>query len=218
METMANTGARPVLASPTQLQDGIASLSRGAYIREASLDMALSILTESAARISGVERVSIWALTGDHCELCCMDLYELSRQRHGSGERIMASHHPAYFRALRCESGIVADDAAGHPATAEFANDYLARHRIAAVLDTPIHIRGEFQGVLSFEQVGTRDPWHAAHRLFAHAVANMVTLALVEHEAEQARDQARTAREHLRKLFELKLASAGDAAGAALPA
>ena len=220
MESKPKSSIRPTLASPAQLQEGVASLSRGGYFREASLEMALSILTESAARMSGIERVSIWALTGDHRELCCLDLYELSPQRHGGGERIMASHYPDYFRALRSESCIVADDAARHPATREFATDYLTRHRIAAVLDTPIHIRGEFQGVLSLEQVGTREPWHAAHCLFAHAVANMVTLALVEHEAAQARHQAKAASEHLRKMFDLTQdpASPGDLAGDAQPA
>jgi GAF domain-containing protein len=191
----------PALASPAELQDGVARLSRGVFFREASLEMVLSILTESAARMSGIERVSIWALTGDHLELCCLELFELSAARHNGGERVMAGHYPAYFQALRRESCIVADDARRHPATAEFAGGYLARHEITAVLDTPIHIRGEFQGVLSLEQVNTHEPWNAAHRLFAHAVANLVTLALVEHEAEQARQQAETARERLQKLF-----------------
>lgn len=200
MESSPTSGIRPVLATPAQLQEGVACLSRGGYFREASLEMALSILTESAARMSGVERVSIWALTDDQSELCCLRLFELSAQRHAGGECITASHYPAYFHALRSEACIVADDAARHPATAEFVGNYLARHRISAVLDTPIHIRGEFQGVLSLEQVATREPWNPAHRLFAHAVANLVTLALVEFEAEQARNQAESAAQHLRTL------------------
>lgn len=201
MEAIPKPSTRPALASPAELQDGIACMSRGGYFQESSLELVLSILTESAARISGVERVSIWALTDDHSELCCLELFELVAQRHGAGECIPASHYPAYFHALRSESCIVADDAANHPATVEFATGYLARHRISAVLDTPIHIRGKFQGVLSLEQVGTREPWSPAHRLFAYAVANLVTLALVEHEAEQARNQAKSATQRLRTLF-----------------
>jgi GAF domain-containing protein len=201
MESKPKSSIRPTLASPAQLQEGVASLSRGGYFREASLELALSILTESAARLSGVGRVSIWALTDDHNELCCLELFELSAQRHAGGECIPAGRYPAYFNALRSESCIVADDANCHPATAEFVSGYLARHRISAVLDTPIHIRGEFQGVLSLEQVDTREPWNPAHRLFAHAVANLVTLAFVEHEAAQARQQAETASERLQKLF-----------------
>jgi GAF domain-containing protein len=207
MDTTLTDRNRPGLASPAELQEGIARLSRGAYFSEASLEMALGILTESAARMSGVERVSIWALTGDHHELRCLESYELSDARHASGESILASHYPTYFNALRSESCIVADDAFQHPATSEFATGYLARHRISAVLDTPIHIRGQFQGVLSLEQVGTREAWSPAHRLFAHAIANLVTLALVEHEAEEARLQAKTATQRLRALFGI----AGDA-------
>ena len=73
MENMVNPGFSRTLMSPLDLQEGIASLSRGAYFKEASLDMMLSILTESAAQMSGVERVSIWALTNQQQELLCLD-------------------------------------------------------------------------------------------------------------------------------------------------
>lgn len=202
MENMLNPGAGITLLSPIELQEGVASLSRGAYFKEASLDMTLSILTESAAQMSGVERVGIWALTNDQQELRCLDLYEHSRARHSCGDVVSASRYPGYFRALRGESCIAADDAYLHPSTAEFALDYLPRHNITAMLDTPIHIRGDLQGVLCLEQVGSRQPWTTSHRLFAHAVANLVTLALVEYEAEEARQDALKANERLKAVFD----------------
>lgn len=199
---MHNPGGSTLLMSPIELQEGIARLSRGSYFREASLDMTLSILTESAAQMSGLERVSVWALTDDQRELRCLELFELSRRRHSSGAAIKAGRYPAYFRALHGEGSIVADDAYLHPSTAEFAVDYLPETRVTAILDTPIHIRGELQGVLCLEQVGTRALWTTTHRLFAHAVANLITLALVEHEAAEARHQARTAKERLKAVFD----------------
>lgn len=202
MNISLEQGASQVPVSPMALQDGVASLSRGAYFKEASLEMTLSILTESAARMCGAERVGIWALTDDHQELRCLELYESSLGRHRSGGALQASRYPAYFRALRDGNCISADDAYLHPSTLEFATDYLPRHQITAMLDTPIHIRGELQGVLCFEQVGTRLPWTAEHRLFAHAVANLVTLALVEYEAAEARQQAQTANERMQTVFD----------------
>ena len=190
------------MPSPAELQEGIASLWRGSYFKAAPLDMMLSILTESAAQMSGIERVSIWALTDHQQELRCIDLYELSARRHSKGECIKASQYPVYFHALRGGSSISADDAYIHPLTTEFAADYFPLYGVTAVLDTPIHIRGELQGVLSFEQVGSYLPWTTAHRLFAHAVANLVTLALVEYEAEEARLEAKTATERLRAVFD----------------
>lgn len=202
MENARNPAASLSLMSPMALQEGVASLSRGAYFKEASLDMTLSILTESAARMSGVERVSIWALTDDQQELRCLELFELTPGLHSRGEVISARQYPVYFQALRSESCIAADDSYQHPGTAEFAADYLPRHGICASLDTTIHIRGELQGVLCMEQVGSRQPWSAAHRLFAHAVANLVTLALVEYEAGEARQQVLDAKERLKAVFD----------------
>ncbi len=202
MDRMRNPGLNLDLMSPIDLQEGVARLSRGAYFKEAPLEMTLSILTESAAQMSGVERVSIWALTEHQRELRCLDLYQLSTRRHSSGDCLSANEYPAYFRALREEGCIVADNAALHPSTSEFARGYLGQHQITAMLDTPIHIRGDLEGVLCIEQVATRVPWTTTHRLFAHAVANLVTLALVEYEADEARRQVRSANERLRAVFD----------------
>lgn len=202
MENPLNPGSNIVLMSPVELQEGIARLSRGTYFREASLDLTLSVLTESAAQMSGLARVSVWALTDDHQELRCLELFELSSRRHSSGATICAERYPAYFRALHSEDSIVADDAYLHPSTAEFAADYLPETGVTAMLDTPIHIRGELQGVLCLEQTGSRVLWTTTHRLFAHAVANLITLALVEYEASEARHQAQTARERLQAVFD----------------
>lgn len=191
------------LMSAAELQEGIAGLSRGAYFKEASLDMTLSLLTESAARISGIERVGIWALTDDLRELRCLELFERSSGRHSSGGVLSATDYPEYFRCLREASGVAADDAYQHSATAEFVGGYLPQHGITALLHTPIYIRGDLQGVLCLEQVGSHQPWTLPHRLFAQAVANLVTLALVEYEAEEARRKARGADERLKLLFEL---------------
>jgi PAS domain S-box-containing protein len=202
MENSFNFATGNTLMSPEDLQQGMACLSRGAYFGEASLDMTLSILTESAACICGVERASIWALTDDHRELRCLALFERSTRRHSSGNTIDAIGHPAYFRALREGGCIAVDDVYNHPLTAEFISYYLPRHRITAVLATPIHIRGELQGVLCLEQVVTRQPWAPAHQIFAQAVANLVALALAEYEAYEAKRQTQVVREQLRAVID----------------
>lgn len=201
METSSDLVASTTLMSAEDLQQGIASLSRGAYFREASLDMMLSILTESAATTCGVERASIWALTDDQRELRCLELFERSTGKHSSGNTIDAIGHPAYFRALREGGCIAVDDVYVDPLTAEFVSYYLPRHRITALLATTIHIRGELQGVFCLEQVGSRQPWASAHRIFAQAVANLVALALLEYEAGEAKRQAQVAREQLRAVI-----------------
>lgn len=202
MDYLLGTTSNASLSSPVDLHDGVACLSRGAFFKEASLDMTLSVLAESAAQMSGVARVSIWALTEGHQELRCLELFERQSGRHSSGEVLRAVQYPAYFRALEGDGGIAADDPYLHPATAELGRDYLLQHRISALLDTPIYIRGELQGLLCLEQVDSHSPWTTAHRIFAQAVANLVTLALVEFEAGEARRQVLNANERLKAVFE----------------
>ncbi len=210
MDLTRNPGINLTLMSPTDLQEGVARLSRGAYFKEATLDVTLSILTESAAQMSGIGRVSIWALCDSQAELRCLDLYELAGAHHRKGMSLHAKDYPHYFRALRSEECIAADDASLHPATREFVGNYLAENGITALLDTPIHIRGGLEGVLCLEQVATHLPWTATHRLFAHAVANLVALALVEYEAEEARRQNEMAQERLRDVLKNLPVSAVD--------
>ena len=95
MGSMLNPGGNsPTLMSPAELQEGVASLSRGLYFKEASLDVTLSVLTEAAAQMSGVERVGIWALTDDQQELRCLERFERSSGRHLSGGTFSASRFP----------------------------------------------------------------------------------------------------------------------------
>ncbi len=215
MENLLTSEEGPFLVSSLELLQGVASLSRGAYLSESSLELALSVLTESAGRMSGVERASIWALTDNHRELRCIELFELALCRHSSGGAVLAERYPAYFEALEEGGSIVADDPYSHPATAEFGSDYLPRLGISAMLDTPIYIRGQLQGVFCLEQVGRRQPWTPIHGLFARIVANLVTLALVEFEAGEARRDVQVATERLDAVFAasrdaLVLADAGS--------
>ena len=170
--------------------------------REASLDMTLSILTEAAANICGVERASIWALNDDHRELRCLALFaQRSIRRHSSGNTIDAIGHPAYFRALREGACITVDDKL-QPSADRGIHQLLpaaAPHHGRA--GNPIHIRGELQGRAVPEQVATRQPWAPAHQIFAQAVANLVALALAEYQAYEAKRQTQmaprtTARRH----------------------
>lgn len=186
---------------PCALRAGAASLSRGLFFKEASLDMTLSLLTESAAQMADVSHVSIWALTDGQDELRCLERYDRVAGRHSCGEARLASHYPEYFRQLEGECCIDAA-AVEHPLTREFSRAYLSQHGLASVLSTPIHIRGELQGVLCLEQRQRVEAWTPAQRLFAQAVANLVTLALVEFEAEQARHQARLANDRLQAVFD----------------
>jgi PAS domain S-box-containing protein len=189
------------LSHGIDLQGAFTLLARNA-VHGRPLDEALRALTEATARMLLVERVSLWATSADHASIHCLDLYELTPNQHSSGAVLAAADYPDYFAGLRQEAMIVADDAATHPCTHEFARDYLPQRGISAILDTPIHVRNALQGVLCIEQVGAHASWTPVQRMFSAATANLVALALVQHESTEAREELREANARLRALFE----------------
>jgi PAS domain S-box-containing protein len=182
------------------LQGAFTLLARNT-VHDRPLDGALRALTEATARMLIVERVSLWAITPDLRSIECLDLFEMTENRHSSGATLSADQYPAYFAGLRREEMIVADDPGTHPCTHEFRNDYLAVHGITAILDTPIHVRNELQGVLCIEQVGAHSGWTPVQRMFAAAAANLVSLALVQDESSAAQEELRETNTRLRALF-----------------
>ena len=128
------------LSSSLDLQGAFAQLSRKGFAG-GSLDETLRQLTAATGRILDIERASLWGLTAQRATLECIDLYELSRNRHSSGVTLHAAHYPEYFRALARGEPIVADNALVHPCTQEFADHYLLMNGISAVINLSlIHI------------------------------------------------------------------------------
>jgi PAS domain S-box-containing protein len=145
------------LSSSLDLQSAFAQLSRRGFSGN-RLDETLCQLTATTGQILNIERVSLWGLSAERENLECIDLYELSRNRHSRGATLQAARYPEYFRALETGEPIVADDAMKHPSTQEFTNDHLLMNGISALINSPIHADGELQGVLCIERVGPHSP------------------------------------------------------------
>ena len=188
------------LSSSLDLQGAFAQLARRGFPGN-SLDETLRQLTAATGRMLNIERVSLWGLTAEHASLECIDLYELSRDRHSIGITLHAARYPDYFRALERGEPIVADDAMKHPTTQAFTEDYLLMNGISALIGSPIHVNGELQGVLCVEQVGPHSAWTSVQRLFAHSVASLVSLALVQHQLHLIEEELRDANSLRQALF-----------------
>ncbi|SBT04617.1 hypothetical protein ACCAA_170004 [Candidatus Accumulibacter aalborgensis] len=182
------------------MQGAFAQLSRKGFAG-GSLDETLRQLTAATGRILDIERASLWGLTAQRATLECIDLYELSRNRHSSGVTLHAAHYPEYFRALARGEPIVADNALVHPCTQEFADHYLLMNGISAVINSPIHVNGDLQGVLCIERVGPHSAWTSMQRLFAQAIASLVSLALLQSQLVVVEGELRDANNLRRALF-----------------
>lgn len=150
------------------------------------LNAALCALTQTAADILEVERVSVWFYDTERTKICLNNVYQLSTQEHSSGLELQQKDYPLYFQALETEEIIAADDAQEDFRTKEFLDSWLIPLGITSMLDIPIRSGGAIVGVICHEQVGSPRHWTFEERNFANYLAYMASLAIEARERASA--------------------------------
>jgi hypothetical protein len=135
-------------------------------------------ITEAAAAVLRVDRVSVWAADPEVTKIVCHDLFERPSARHSSGTELHARDFGPYFVALREQRTIAAHDAHHDPRTSCFSHSYLAPLGISSMLDVPIWVNQVMVGVICHEHVGPARTWTGDDESFAYMMANLAALAL----------------------------------------
>jgi PAS domain S-box-containing protein len=183
----------------------MASLARRQVPSE-ELGTSLKILTDAAAKVLEVERASVWLYDEGFSQIICLDLYERSVQKHSGGYALTATEYPGYFKALREQLAIAADDARSDPRTMEFAGSYLAPQGITSMLDAPIWVGGQMVGVLCHEHIGEVRHWTLDEQQFSASLADYASLAIEAHHRRRAEADLQDARAELERRVEERTA------------
>ncbi|MCK4539146.1 MAG: GAF domain-containing protein [Candidatus Krumholzibacteria bacterium] len=183
--------------------DMFTELAKCKEVYRGDLFESLEIITESSARVFEVERASVWLYWEDRSAICCIDLYEMSADRHSVGTVLKEADYPSYFKALEEDAFIAAHDAHNDPRTKEFSDSYLSPLGITSMLDVPIRLKGEVVGVVCYEHVGPARRWTMEEENFARSPVDYVTLAMEAHERKKAEDALRGATLSLQENMEL---------------
>lgn len=154
-------------------------------------------ITEKTAKTLHVDRVSIWCFTPNHESIECLDLYELTTDRHSAGLTLNASEHPVYCEAIKTMELIAADDAVNDPITRDFAKNYLLPLGIGALLDVPVLFENQVSHLLCCEHVGPARIWTADEKTFAVAIANLISLSSEIRGRTLARQEVLASQHHL---------------------
>lgn len=144
---------------------------------ELDLDAFIRRVTAETSRQLGVSRVSVWALSEDHREITCADLYTANDAQHAQGIVLSANDFPAYFDAMLRDRVIDAQDAATDSRTCEFKDSYLAPHGIISMLDAQIRSAAGPRGVVCAESVGEQRDWTPDEIAFVVSIAELVGFA-----------------------------------------
>ncbi len=198
-------GERARRAQAHAIADAQAALLGIIHAPPESLAKTLAHITETAARILGVARASVWRFSEGISLLSCTHLH---RSGEAGGEASPAVHQniamagfPHYLAALGTGRSVVADDALNDPRTCELAARYLRPLGIRSMLDTQIRHHGELYGVLCLEHTSPRH-WREDEQAFAGALADHIALAIEIQERRLAEEALRVSTEQFRLFME----------------
>jgi hypothetical protein len=178
---LAQTGAAPE-ASRGELSrrcmTTVAELIAQRSLFIGDLEATVRRVTEAAASVLGIERVSVWFLDEARSMITCADLFERSAAKHSAGTVLKAADFQPYFTALAAERTIAADDANTDPRTRCFSEVYLKPLGIGAMLDVPIWASRTMVGVICHEHLGPSRRWSTDDETFGYILASLVALTL----------------------------------------
>ncbi len=180
----------------------LVQLAKSKTLQQGNLLAAIREITEAAAPIMEVKRVSVWLYNSDRSKIECVDLYDTTTQRHSSGLALSQANFPAYFQALETERSIAAHNAFDDRRTKELSEFYLQVHGIASMLVAPIWSGGRLLGAVCHEHIGSVRQWTLEEENFTASIADFITLAVEATERCRAQEALRQSEAQFRAIFE----------------
>ncbi|HVH46743.1 MAG TPA: diguanylate cyclase, partial [Labilithrix sp.] len=181
----------------------VARLRRSEAVNRGDVDEALRQVTELAAQVLRVDRVSVWRLAQCGERIECVDMFLATLGTHDRVAPLEKQDATAYFAALETERCIVAHDAREDRRTRSLSA-YLEANGIGAMLDAPVFLHGEMVGVVCHEHVGGPRTWLLWEELVAGTMADFVALVMEAEERQRAQADAERYRKNLEEEHALR--------------
>ncbi len=178
-----------MLNKDINLLEELDSVSQIHFLKRSDIDQ---IMLDFAKRILPslqIERINIWLFNQQKNAIISIGEYD-SRTKHFDKNSILReADYPTYFRSLRENKIIHAEDIYTHPLTKELNEDYSKPHDICSLLDIPLRISGELVGVICFEKTGTKKTFSHNEQSFCLSISFVLasTLESRHRRAAQAR-------------------------------
>jgi len=187
-----------------QLQQNqtLAQLARSKTFKKGNLNATLQEITEVAAKTLLVKRVGVWLYNQDRTAIECIDLYEIGKNTHTSGQVLLKTSYPNYFLSLETERSIAVNDVVNDQRTQELSTSYLSVLGITSLLDAPIWLGGRVVGVVCHEHFGEVRQWTVEEENFASSIAGYVALAIESSDRHTAQTALQKTEAKFQAIFE----------------
>jgi signal transduction histidine kinase/ActR/RegA family two-component response regulator len=149
------------------------------------LDEMLKETIALGAKTLNCQRVGIWYYNDDHSAITAKYIYHSVTNEYLQGDTAYEKDYPDYFKYLKKNILLVADDALNNPATAQFGTEYLIPFGITSMMDVPVRCSNRVIGMICFEHVGPKREWGINEQSFARSLADIITMRLTNDELKQ---------------------------------
>ncbi|MBD2469375.1 GAF domain-containing protein [Nostoc sp. FACHB-145] len=180
----------------------LVQLARSNNLQRGNLKATLQEITEVVARTLLVNRVGVWLYNQERTAIECLDVYDIGKNEHSSGQVLLKVNYPNYFLNLETERLIAVDDAINDKRTQELSASYLNLLGITSLLDVPIWLGGHMVGVVCYEQLGEVRHWCVEEENFASSIADYVALAIGSSDRHTAQTELQKTQAKLQAIFE----------------
>jgi signal transduction histidine kinase/integral membrane sensor domain MASE1 len=174
-------------------------LARSTFGDRGEIDEALREIAVMAADTLAVDRTGIWLFNEQRTELRCVCEYHRPSRMFASGAAMSVDSYPVYFRTIREERTLSAEDTGSDPRTSELVASHRVRG-ISSMLDAPVFLGGRLAGVVSFQHAGAPRDWSLQAQNFAGSMTDLLSRAFESVERRKAEAEVQRAYRQLRNL------------------
>lgn len=182
--------------------DSHVRLSKFQSVTSGLWEETLRSITREITEQLEVSQCGIWRFSDEESTLTSLMVYDKSNSFYHKDTILNSSLAPEYFRAIRTERIIAAEDAETHPSTKEFKDFYLQPLSIKSLLDIPFYIDGRFSGVICCEHKYVTRPWTDEDKMYLQAVSEILSMAYKSLKRREAEDYIRQQNEEIRLINE----------------
>jgi two-component system, sensor histidine kinase and response regulator len=143
-------------------------------------------ICELLGRELNIERVSVWAYNESHTVLTCLNLFELSAEKHSSGYQLTADSFAEEFKHLLESRYVDASDALSDHRVKGYLESYIKPLGIRSMLDCSVISGGVTRGLICFEHVNKEHQWENDEVTFGCQMADQLGMVFLNYERFEA--------------------------------
>jgi signal transduction histidine kinase/tetratricopeptide (TPR) repeat protein len=164
-----------------------------------SFSTAVHTIAVGALKVLRIELICVWLLEKSSGSLVCHSVHSPGGLMFSVGDEFDSVSNVHYLQLLMALTHpLVAHDIRLHPVVNEVLNVY-GQSGLKSLIEIPLHVHGEFVGIVSFGQCHQRRNWSRKDVLFGSHIAGLLQQTLIHTELTAALKNVKTEEENRNK-------------------